>query len=135
MPKLKAVVIVYIIMVNKDVNDDILDSRNAVTAQELQELGLHPVQVAGAIFDSIMPGGCYNSCYQNIRQLLTNYTDYNESISITCLPLYHLEPNVRITINDPMSGVQGDFIINTINFDLSHTGTMTINAKKVIEKI
>ena len=124
-----------IIMVNKDVNDDILDSRNAVTAQELQELGLHPVQVAGAIFDSIMPGGCYNSCYQNIRQLLTNYTDYNESISITCLPLYHLEPNVRITINDPMSGVQGDFIINTINFDLSHTGTMTITAKKVIEKI
>ena len=82
-----------------------------------------------------MPSGCYNSCYQNVRQLLTNYTDYNENISITCLPLYHLEPNTRITINDPTSGIQGDYIINSISFDLSINGTMTITAKKVIEKI
>ena len=124
-----------IVMVETGANDDILDSRNVVTAHELKELGLHPVQVATAVFDSIMPGGCYNSCYQNVRQLLTNYTDYNENISITCLPLYHLEPNTRITINDPISGIQGDYIINSISFDLSINGTMTITAKKVIEKI
>ena len=116
--------------------DGVIDYRNAVTRQELQELGLYPIQVSKAIFDSIVTGGSFNSCYQNVRQLLTDYTNYNESISITCLPLYHLEPNTRVTFNDPKSGIVGDYIINSISFDISANGnTMNLNAKKVIEKI
>ena len=102
----------------------------------MEELGLNPVQVSSAVFDSIVTGGSFNSCYQVVRQLLTDYTDYNENISVTCLPLYHLEPNTRVTFNDPKSGVVGDYIINSINFDVSANGTtMNLNAKKVVEKI
>ena len=124
-----------IIMVNTGDSEEIIDSRNAISAHEMKELGLVPIQVSKAIFDSITTGGSYNSCYQNVRQLLTNYTDYNESITITCLPIYHLEPNTRIKLNLPDAGIMGEYIVNTISFDLSNSNTMNINAKKVVEKI
>ena len=113
----------------------IVDTRSEMTAHDLKELGLHPVQVSGSIYNSMTMGGSFNSCYQAVRQLLTNYTNYNENISVTCVPIYHLEPNTRVTFNDPTSGIQGDYIINTISFDLSSAGAMNITAKKVIEKI
>lgn len=101
----------------------------------LEELGYSVIQVDPDIYKAIMPGGTFNSCYQHIRQLITNYTDYNESINFTCLPNYHLEPNTRIRIVDTDIGIDGDYIINTINFDLSSGGTMSVNCKKCIEKI
>ena len=117
------------------VNTADVDSRSKMTDEELRELGLIPTQVPDSIYNAVVTGGTFNSCYQHVRQLLTNYTDYNESISVTCIPIYHLEPNTRVFFNDPESGIYGDYIINTISFDLSNTGTMNITAKKVIEKI
>ena len=112
-----------------------IDYRSQMTQDELRELGLIPAQVSDSIYQALMEGGTFNSCYQHVRQLLTNYTDYNESISVTCIPIYHLEPNTRVFFNDPESGIYGDYIINTISFDLGNSGTMNITAKKVIEKI
>ena len=111
------------------------DERSQMTRKELSELGLIPIQVDPVIYDNLLPGGTFNSCYQNVRQLITNYTNYNESISVNCLPIYHLEPNTRVAFNDPESGIYGDYIINSISFNLGNNGTMTISAKKVIEKI
>ena len=128
-------VIPDIVMVNVGDDQTMVDTRTGQTQEELKELGLHPVQVSQAIYDSVTIGGSFNSCYQNVRQLLTDYTDYNESISVNCLPIYHLEPNTRVHFKDVDSGIDGDYIINSISFDLSHSGTMNINAKKVVEKI
>ena len=102
---------------------------------ELEELGYHVIQVAESIYNSILPGGVFNSCYQHVRQLLTNYTNYNETINITCLPTYHLEPNTRVKFTDPAIGIDGDYLIDSISFDLSGAGTMSISGKKCIEKI
>ena len=114
---------------------EIPDYRSQMTRQELMQLGLIPCQVDPVIYDNLVPGGTYNSCYQNVRQLITNYTNYNESISVNCLPIYHLEPNTRVAFNDPESGIYGDYIISSISFNLGNGGTMSLNAKKVIEKI
>ena len=124
-----------IIMVNVADEEGMVDVRTGQTQEELKELGLHPVQVSQAIYDSVTVGGSFNSCYKSVRQILTDYTNYNESISVTCLPLYHLEPNTRVHFKDVDSGIDGEYIINSISFDLSNSGTMNINAKKVIEKI
>ena len=124
-----------IIMVNTGVDSDIADSRSGLTQAKLRELGLIPTQVSEPIYDSLLDGGVFNSCYQHVRQILTDYTNYNESISINCLPIYHLEPNTRVRFNNPAAGIKGDYIINSISYTLGNTGTMTINAKKCIEKI
>lgn len=124
-----------IVMVNVADEEEMIDTRSGKTQAELKELGLIPTQVSEAVYDAVTTGGTFNSCYQHVRQILTDYTDYNESISVICLPIYHLEPNTRVFFNDPESGIYGDYIINTISFNLDNSGTMTINAKKVIEKI
>ena len=124
-----------IVMVNMYHNEEDIDARSQKTIAELKELGLITLQVQDPVYNSLTTGGTFNSCYQHVRQLLTEYTDYNENINITCLPIYHLEPNTRISLNDPDSGIQGDYLINSISFDLSERGTMTISAKKCIEKI
>ena len=120
-----------------DVNDEsaIVDSRSGLTQQRLKELGLIPVQVSNAVYNSVTTGGSFNSLYQHVRQLITDYTNYNESITVSCLPIYHLEPNTRVSFNCPDAGIYGDFIINTISFDLGNGGNMSISAKKCVEKI
>ena len=122
-----------IVMVHYD--EQGIDYRSKETQNQLLELGLIPVQVSEAIYDSVITGGTFNSCYQHIRQIITDYTNYNETISVTTLPIYHLEPNTRVSFNDPDSGIYGDYIINSISFDLGNGGTMNINATKCIEKI
>jgi hypothetical protein len=112
-----------------------VDVRTDMTLLELKEQGLVPVQVDPAISDSTGTGGTFNSCYEYIRQLIQDYTDYNETISLTCIPIYHLEPNTRIHLDDPESGIYGDYIINTISYTLGNNGTMSLTAKKVNEKM
>jgi len=34
-------------------------------------------------------------------------TYYQESINISCVPIYYMEPNVRIAVNDNMGNVHG----------------------------
>jgi hypothetical protein len=115
--------------------DEDLDSKSSLTQGELKELGLTLVQINPGLSPGLVVGGTFNSCYQHIRQLITDYTNYNETINITCLPIYHLEPNTRVFFNDPVSGIYGDYIINTISFNLGNNGTMNISAQRCIEKI
>ena len=76
---------------------------------------------------------------KNAKELLDNmvydYTYYQETITLTALPVYYLEPNTRITVYDEQSGINGDYLIKTINSSLAHDGTMTITANKVAERI
>ena len=112
-----------------------IDIRSGLTAQELAELGLIPLNVDPPIVRSTAVGGTFNSCYEHVKQILNDYTNYNESISITCLPIYHLEPNTRVHLDDPESGIYGDYVINNISFSLGNTGNMSLSLQKVIEKI
>ena len=95
------------------------------------------IQVPDYIFNSmkVKNGGKFNSCYEKIKELLYQYTQMNQTISITSIPLYHLEPNTRITINDNASGIYGDYIIQSISLPLDISSTMSINAYKAISKI
>lgn len=112
-----------------------VDPRSKMERDQFAELGLVPVQVSQPVYDSVMPGGTFNSCYQHIRQILANYTNYNENISVTCLPIYHLEPNTRVFFNNPETGIYGEYIINSLSYSLGNAATMSISARKVIEKI
>lgn len=67
--------------------------------------------------------------------MVYDYTYYQETITLTSLPIYYLEPNTRITVYDEQSGINGDYLIKTINSSLAHDGTMTITANKVAERI
>lgn len=103
--------------------------------QECISLGQDYVQVSEAIYSMLSIGGIQNSCYQRMCELLYEFTNMNNSITIQALPIYYLEPNIRINVQDPASGIYGDYMIQTISLPLSIDGMMNITANKALQKI
>ena len=75
------------------------------------------------------------SAKERIEELLYNNGCCTETISITALPIYHLEPNSRIQVYDDKSGINGEYIVNKITIPLTYNGTMNISATKVITEL
>lgn len=92
-------------------------------------------QVETSIYNLLAAGGNMNSAYQKIRQLLHEYTSYNESITIQSLPIYYLQPNTRISVRDIESNIYGDYMISTISIPLNVNGNMSISATRALEKL
>ena len=93
------------------------------------------IQVETSIFKMLSIGEKQNSCFNEVKSLLYNYTGYNETIQIQALPIYNLEPNTRITVKDVASDISGDYMINTISLPFEPGGTMSISATRAIEKL
>ena len=51
------------------------------------------------------------------------------------IPLYFLEPNIRITLQDNSSGIKGDYMINSISLSLDVNGSMSLSCIKALERI
>ena len=102
---------------------------------EAQYKGQNFILVNEGIFDTISVGGMSNSAYHKVRELLYQYTSYNESITIQALPVYTLEPNTRIEVRDLESNIFGDYMISTISIPLAVGSTMSISATRALERI
>ena len=70
------------------------------------------------------------SAKEVLDNLLYNHTYYCESITLSCIPIYYLEPNVRIAVYDETSGINGEYIIKSYNLQLAYNGSMSITATK-----
>lgn len=70
------------------------------------------------------------SAQDELDQLVYQYAYCNESITITSVPIYHLEPNMRINVYDEKTKINGDYIVNKIVISLAYNGTMQIMASK-----
>ena len=70
-----------------------------------------------------------------LEQWLYDYTKCTQSVTITALPVYYLEPNTRIFIYDKNSGINGEYIVDKISYQLTYNGTMSIQAIKAVDRI
>ena len=75
------------------------------------------------------------SAMETLQTLLNENTFCTENVTLTTIPIYHLEPNTRISIKDEESKVNGEYIINKITVPLTYNGTMSINAVKIVDDI
>ena len=103
--------------------------------QECENKRQNYSQVDENIYNCLAAGGHFNSAYDLIKTLLNEYTSYNENISLQCMPIYHLQPNTRILVQDEKSNIFGDYVINSMTIPLSYSGTMSISATKAFNKI
>ena len=92
------------------------------------------IQVDTSVYDMLIQGGSKNSAYEKVRELLYQYTSYNESITIQAVPIYHLEPNTRVGVRDIESNIYGDYMMSTISIPLDVNGTMSISATRALER-
>ena len=70
-----------------------------------------------------------------IENLMYNHSYLMESVTITSIPIYDLELNTRIFINDPNLGIVGDYIVSKLTLPLAYNGTMNITATKAAERL
>lgn len=73
----------------------------------------------------------YKSVKDVIDENLYTYGYCAEEVSIQLTPVYYLEPNQVIYLNDKESGLNGNYLINKISIPLGHSGNMTITASKI----
>ena len=75
------------------------------------------------------------SAKDELDNLLYNYSYCTETISMTTLPIYYLQPNTRIFVRDDNSGICGEYIVSSFTIPLTYNGTMNINATKAVENL
>ena len=75
------------------------------------------------------------SVKDSIDNLLYNYSYCTESVSITSIPIYYLEPNTLIHVSEPNAGIDGDYIISKLTIPLAYNGTMSITGTKVVPRL
>lgn len=111
------------------------DENIAELRKECEDRGQDYIQLSGNLFSMITGGGKFNSAYNMVRELLYQYTSYNESITVNSIPIFYLEPNTRITVRDTKSGIYGDYMIKTISLPLDISSTMSISCTRALERI
>lgn len=79
-------------------------------------------------------GVYYNSAFETIKQQLYTFTNYNQNISLSMLPIYYLEPNIRIRVQDIDSNIYGDYMIQTLSIPLDISSQMTLTAIKALDR-
>lgn len=75
------------------------------------------------------------SAKEAIDNMLYNHTYCIESVTIQSIPIYYLQPNTLIYINDVGAGIEGDYIINKLTIPLTYNGMMSINGVKVVPRL
>lgn len=70
-----------------------------------------------------------------LDSLLYNYTYCTDSITIQSVPIYYLEPNTLIYIDDPQTGIRGDYLITRISLPLTYNGTMSLTGTKMVPRL
>ena len=75
------------------------------------------------------------SVKDKLDELLYQHTYCTENISITSIPIYHLQPNTRIFVKDDETGINGEYIVHKLTIPLTYNGTMSISASKAPERL
>lgn len=122
--------------VNKTEYDalDELGQKNLI--RELEDAGLNYLIVPEDAYTQLSSATTStNSAYYEARDLMMEHSGFNENITLQCLPMYFIEPNTRITVNDEASEINGDYNINSISLPLTAGGTMNISASKIVDRL
>lgn len=89
--------------------------------------------VSSDIYNNMADGGHSNSAFEQVRMLLYTYTKFNESVSLTTIPIFHLEPNTLLNIYDRECGIRGEYNIESMTIPLDVSGTMNISCSKALK--
>lgn len=127
-----------IVFLLNDGDKDNPDNPYAPTNRKLEELvkqGQAYCVLNTEQWKNVVEGARLKSAYDVLRSALNNYIFETSSISLTTIPIYHLDVNQRIYVKDEDSGIEGDYLIQSLSIPLATNGTMSISAVKAINMI
>ena len=69
-----------------------------------------------------------------LDELLYQHSYCTNSINITAIPVYYLQPNTIIYVCDDQSKINGEYVVNRISLPLTYNGQMSISATKAPQR-
>lgn len=75
------------------------------------------------------------SAKNKLDDLLYEHAFCVDSVTINAIPIYYLEPNTLIKVQDESTELDGEYIVSKITLPLTYNGTMSITASKAIQSI
>ena len=75
------------------------------------------------------------SAKERVEELLYDHSYCADNVTISAIPVYHLEPNYHILIRDDKSNIDGEYIITKMTIPLNYKKTMNITASKAVTNI
>lgn len=97
--------------------------------------GYEYILVDTNIYKQISTGYNIVSAYELATNMLYTSTKYADSVGMNLLPVYNLDVNNMIEINDPQSGIYGEYLISSIEIPFGIDGTMSISCEKILNKM
>lgn len=126
----------------KDVEDIIIINRSIYDKETLDMLlmeydlkGQKYALVDEDLYNLFTEGVSSHTAYDEIRQMVQQYTSYSEPITLSTMPIFYLELNERISVVNPQTGINGDYIIQTLSMPLAANGQMTLTASKATSRL
>lgn len=116
-----------------EADGDTLDQIREAKAYSKGNSDIKIIQIEKEIYRNLAIGG-RNSAFEKIKDLIFNHTQYNESVTLSTIPIYHLEPNTLISVYDNDTGVVGIYLVKSMTLPLTHNGTSNITATKALSK-
>ena len=120
-----------------EADGEVTEERNIISDSD-SDLLANLIQVAPEVWKNISISSSRNSAFDEMRALLQQHLNYTESVTLSTIPIYHLEPNTLIELNgeDPYFqkvGLRGKYLIKNISIPLDTNGTQTISLSKLME--
>lgn len=106
-----------------------------LTPNEIVDTGYQGVVIETGLMELFSISAQGKSCSDLLSETLTTMAVLQSDITITTIPIYHLQPNTILTINNQATNTFGKYEIAKITMPLTYNGTMTINAKKILETL
>lgn len=91
-------------------------------------------QMNSDMYSCLLAGGYKNPAWDQITFELYSHTYYQRTVSLTAFPVYYLEPNVRVRIDDSATNTHGDFVIQNISLPLDASQSMSVTASECMVK-
>ena len=100
-----------------------------------EKLGYTYLNIPNSMESLFSISGQGKSAKSVIDQFMYQYAQNAETINLTMIPMYYLEPNTRVFIRNDESGIEGEYIVNRISLALSSNGNMTVVASKAVDRL
>ena len=92
------------------------------------------IQVESELYNNFVTGGYANGAYDQIKYELFLHTRYQNSVSLTAIPVFYLEPNSRVTISDKTTNTFGDYIVQNISITFGPGANMSVSCTEAMER-
>lgn len=112
---------------------DVIFSQNIIEDKQKSSAYTYiqiPLAYENAMFSISAQG---KSAKQEIDNLLYKHSYCIENATITTIPIYYLEPNTKIYIQDEKTKLNGYYAMSKLSIPLTYNGTMSITATRAAD--